>query len=271
MSKRIAVVISGEYRTFDMAVKTMPFLQADNVDIYFSTWNMSVQVNVDLDVNITEHITVEKIERAIAPKKLTGCNIQPRSKYDFAKCRYNTQMIDRWKWGLTLVKNSKVEYDVIMLMRPDLGFRQIYNPDYFTSLDQFLDMPDDIIMTAWNQEGKEPRMDDVLFIGKAKSMMDTILSISIHEWNRSDDYDWHRWLYNEFQRQARVTKRTFPHVVVVFCRGTVVEGDDYDQMRIKSVLWRNNQVENLRKERGDEYTKEVWGQNILEELKKPVV
>lgn len=69
---RIAVIISGEYRTFDICRKTMTFLDNENVGVYFSTWDRTVQSNKYLNYHIDETVTINRIKSALGDKKAKG-------------------------------------------------------------------------------------------------------------------------------------------------------------------------------------------------------
>ena len=53
---KTAVLVSGMYREFDIAVKSWNFLKDIDCDIYFSTWEKSVQNSEILNIHIEEHI-----------------------------------------------------------------------------------------------------------------------------------------------------------------------------------------------------------------------
>lgn len=114
----VAVLVFGEYREFDIAVKSWKFLNEFNCDVYFSTWDESIQVKDDLNVNIFEQVTVERIKNHIP-----NATVSIKNQNDVAHLNGNTQkMFFHWKESFRLMIESGKQYDSIMLLRPDLYF-----------------------------------------------------------------------------------------------------------------------------------------------------
>ena len=114
----VAVLVFGEYREFDIAVKSWKFLNEFNCDVYFSTWDESIQVKDDLNVNIFEQVTVERIKNHIP-----SATVSIKNQNDVAHLNGNTQkMFFHWKESFRLMIESGKQYDSIMLLRPDLYF-----------------------------------------------------------------------------------------------------------------------------------------------------
>lgn len=268
MSNKIAVLISGEYRTFDIAITTMPFLQEENVDVYFSTWNQSEQVFPELDLNIVEPITSARIKAALAPKVPKGISLDKHEKYD-GSYRYNTKMIDRWQRGLNLIKCSKVQYDYIVVMRPDVAFMYLgRNKHFFRSLNDFHDQINpDVLYTCWNNAATTKRLDDVILIATPGTMHACLGQLSIGEWNESANGDWHDWFWNYTQRLNISTQKIYPAMAMCFCRGTVNPGDDYVTMHQKHVDWANAIIMRDYIRFGEEHILAHWGEAILNEVK----
>jgi len=55
----IAVLISGEYREFEIAHPSWEFDKCGKVDYYFSTWAETSEVNDNLNINIHETVTID--------------------------------------------------------------------------------------------------------------------------------------------------------------------------------------------------------------------
>jgi hypothetical protein len=130
----IAVLVCGEYREFDIAVKSWSFLNDLNCDVYFSTWNKSIQVCEGLNIYLDEDVTEERILSHIPTATVSVLN-----EYDhFPKIegfdpQINTnKMIFHWKKCLEMVRNSGKQYDQIMIMRPDN-----YQTSKITNIDKF--------------------------------------------------------------------------------------------------------------------------------------
>lgn len=107
---RIALLISGEFREFEIAHKFWTFLQWKDVDIYWSTWKTS-------NIVYTEHHSIVepinfKLIHSTNPKGVIVESQDDDNRHPAIK------MIHRIKEGLKLVLES--EYDVVMIIRPDL-------------------------------------------------------------------------------------------------------------------------------------------------------
>ena len=44
--KKMAVLINGEFREFDIAIKSWKFINEIDCDIYVSTWDKTIQINI---------------------------------------------------------------------------------------------------------------------------------------------------------------------------------------------------------------------------------
>ena len=114
---KIAVLISGQYREFEIAVQSWKFIpKGSDVDFYMATWNISYDEIYDgkstPDENGIQHITIERIEKVI---NLRDFRILPEVEGNTIT-RY-TSLI---KNSLQMLINSNIKYDVVMIMRPDL-------------------------------------------------------------------------------------------------------------------------------------------------------
>lgn len=119
---KIAVIIYGMYREFDIAVKSWKFLNDSDFDFYFSTWSKSIQKCESLGYDLNEDITSEMISKHI-PNAVIDVVNEDNVEFDFNGLGpgliNSTKMIYHWKNGLKLIKESGKEYDLIVLMRPD--------------------------------------------------------------------------------------------------------------------------------------------------------
>ena len=114
----IAVLVFGEYREFDNAVKSWKFLKEFNCDVYFSTWDKSIQIKEDLNINLIEEVTKERIKN-----HLPNSIVSVKNQDDCTFLNGNTQkMFYHWKESFRLMNESDKSYDSIMLLRPDLHF-----------------------------------------------------------------------------------------------------------------------------------------------------
>jgi len=119
---KIAIIVYGMYREFDIAVKSWKFINDPAFDFYFSTWNKSIQKCQPLGYDLNEDIVPEMISKHI-PNAVIDIVDENNVEFDFSGLGNglinSTKMIYHWKNGLKLIKESGKEYDLVVLMRPD--------------------------------------------------------------------------------------------------------------------------------------------------------
>ncbi len=127
---RIAVLFCGEYRQFDIAIKSFEFLNQLDCDYYFSTWNVSSQKNPNLNINLNE-----KVHEDMVLKYLPNASVNIVDITKHPELNDNTKkMIFHWKNALNMVKDSGRQYDVIIVTRPDSYLRINFPIDYFNKM-----------------------------------------------------------------------------------------------------------------------------------------
>lgn len=109
---KLAVFVYGMYREFDIAVKSWKFLQEIDNDVYFSTWNTSIQKNKRLHITIDEEVSRDRILKHIPTATI---NIES----DTLPLSNPQKLVYHWKQCLRMMKESGKQYDLIMLTRPD--------------------------------------------------------------------------------------------------------------------------------------------------------
>lgn len=127
---KTAVLVSGMYREFDIAVKSWKFLKDLDCDVYFSTWKKSIQSSKVLDIHIEEDVTEDMILKHIPNAKI---KIYDVNDYDFSgdKEYHNNKHLFLLKSSLDMIKGSGVEYDMLIMTRPDNYSFYNYTPDYY--------------------------------------------------------------------------------------------------------------------------------------------
>lgn len=108
---RIALLISGEFREFEIAHKFWPFLNWEGIDIYFSVWYKSTIYYSDGSF-ITEPVNF-RVMNSLNPKAIIADH-QPVIEIHNA-----LKMIHRLKRGFSHILNSGIEYDLVITVRPD--------------------------------------------------------------------------------------------------------------------------------------------------------
>jgi hypothetical protein len=156
----IAVIVSGEYREFDLAHVSWPFVNWPTVDFYFSTWNTTTEVNDRLGINIKEEVTIDRIAKH-------GLNIISYAIDNPNENLFNQQkMIERWHKGLELLSNSNFKYDSVILIRPDLFL------DFDTNLfyEFVTNIEEDCIYVLGDSESTNS-VQDQLILGTPKAIL----------------------------------------------------------------------------------------------------
>ncbi len=116
---KLAVLIAGEFREFAIAHKFWSFLKWPGIDCYFSTWSESVVRPIGSKGEIgtyRESVTADQIKSYI---KVVDSDIADKESHK----EINTAgwMINRWKAAINLMVKSKVQYDRVILLRPDIA------------------------------------------------------------------------------------------------------------------------------------------------------
>lgn len=127
---KTAVLVSGMYREFDIAVKSWKFLRDLDCDVYFSTWKKSIQSSKVLDIHIEEDVTEEMILKHIPNAKI---KIYDVNDYDFSGDveYHNNKHLFLLKSSLGMIKESGIEYDMLIMTRPDNYSFYNYEPEYY--------------------------------------------------------------------------------------------------------------------------------------------
>ena len=115
---KVAVLVNGELRQFDIAYSTWRFKDELNCDFYFSTWDTVKQSNANLDISIEETISEKSITKFIPNANIQIFN---RDDYDFPNDTFyhNDKFLFHIKNSYIKMKQSGIDYDFIMMTRPD--------------------------------------------------------------------------------------------------------------------------------------------------------
>jgi len=106
---KIAILVYGMYREFDIAVTSWNFLSKFDCEVYFSTWSRSKQKNKKLDIIIDEEVTEKRILDHIKDANVLILDDV------FSELTNPEKMIFHWKSGLKMIKKSGFfgKYDLI--------------------------------------------------------------------------------------------------------------------------------------------------------------
>jgi hypothetical protein len=263
----VAVLISGDYRCFDLVAHTYDFLLAD-ADIYVSCWTSSNHFHPkkpSLSQSIS-NLTKEHIRNTLYAY---GSNVKEILLEEYSdniwqpgKFIYNQPMCHRWRAGIKLIKESKREYDFIVVVRPDLYFKKS-EPINFQSLDR------DSIYAVWfNPE--IPKLTDTLLIGTPKNIDKALISKA--EWALlfSVQNDWHISYYSYVRKYRNLNIRCADEFIPphVFARPPITKDSSFSDAAYFSDSWRNLWITH-QKEVLNLPTNELirlWGEQLIKSL-----
>jgi len=189
--KRIAVLISGEYREFAIAHKSWEFINNPKVDFYFSTWELSSQKNDKLGIKVKENITESVIRKYLPNCK--NIDIGSGLSLKISNKTNNQRMVNRWLRSIEMVEASGIHYDICMIIRPDLFLT--YDPDVFYKWLGVIQ--DDFIYTLSEPIISDYFIQDLILVANRN----TIINLKKLPINDLSEYkDIHLWLAKEFSK-----------------------------------------------------------------------
>lgn len=218
---KIAVLISGEYRTFGLCRSTMKFLDDPRVDIYFSTWDKTIYNVPKINFHKEEIVTEEHIRKDLG--KDVVIDIEPHNL--FQEVRYNSKMIHRWKRGFELIKNSNIDYDFVLVMRPDLYFSEFADHSF-----SFIEQYRDRLAAGWLDPNLPGFLNDVMLLSSYERMIQLFDSLTIDEWIHSENADWHTWWHSFTIKHFPIIEDLSELARCTFCRPWVNELHTFGQV-----------------------------------------
>ena len=124
---KIAVIVFGVYGDFDTAVKFWKFKDELDCDFYFSTWKKSYKIN-----NVYDHDFMIDVNSEMVTNFIPNATVSVEDESEFNYKRYGAKEINigitqekiiyHWKNGIRMIKESGKQYDMIMIMRPDMVY-----------------------------------------------------------------------------------------------------------------------------------------------------
>ena len=120
---KVAVLVFGEYRTFETAIKTWNCKFWDDVDYYMSTWDTSIE-----PMDRVKHLVTTKwktdVDENFIKNNLPNVNLKitNSNSKEYIENHDTNKMIYHWKILYDMVISSGKEYDCIFLVRPDTYF-----------------------------------------------------------------------------------------------------------------------------------------------------
>jgi hypothetical protein len=119
---KIAVIVYGQVRLFDITVKSWDFKNHYDCDFYFSTWDKTEMESGNLGIKYEEFVDENVIRKHIPDAK-----IHILKESDFFDSTYPANIpytktmktVFHMKNALRMIRESGIHYDMIILMRPD--------------------------------------------------------------------------------------------------------------------------------------------------------
>lgn len=264
---KIAIVLSGEYRTFSWCRHTMPFIDDLDNDIYVITWDKSVLKNTYLDIDITEDITLEKIKSDVA-RNITEIEICNSSEY-INVFPNQLKMIHCWYKGLQLVKNSGKDYDFIYILRPDMFFNTTIERMKLNEAAEKWDK--NIFYCDISPGAVEGRinLNDFMFLGSPNILNDLItenLEIDFCKDNSAVNgtLNWHYWWFD--LASAKYEIKRVPHEIDFSVLGRPRPNVmNWGLAKTYSDMWLNSQIAEHIQQGGVERAEKNWDRQIIED------
>jgi hypothetical protein len=169
MKKKLAVLIGGMYREFDNAHKSWNFLNNNETDVFFSTWDETYEKNSTLNINVIEKVTKERILKHL-PNAII--NIETDNPYISLN---GNKMVSHWRRLFNMINTTDYEYEKIILIRPDIFFNKE------NTLNEFINSIDTDYLYALGPICFSPPpgllfIQDMLFLGKFDTVKNAILT-----------------------------------------------------------------------------------------------
>jgi hypothetical protein len=119
---KVAVLVYGQYRDFDISVTTWDFINHLDCDFYFSTWNKSSQTSEKLNLTYSFDVNEDMIRKFISNSQISILDESIILDTGIALEENTRKIIYHWKNGLKMIRESNVDYDMIFLLRFDTIF-----------------------------------------------------------------------------------------------------------------------------------------------------
>ena len=167
--KKLAVLVGGEFREFESAHLSWPFLSLDH-DFFISTWDTTTEKNPKLNIDLCEEVSSTIILKHCPNAHI---NIEPAiMDVDNSKKQRH-----HWKKLFEMSDNTEIEYETVILTRPDIRIieKKSLN-DFISNINDFSVYVMGLGITLMPPPAFIYVNDNIL-IGKYKLVKDAILSL----------------------------------------------------------------------------------------------
>ena len=223
-----AVIIAGDYRSFDFGAVTMrPFLEG--ADIFFSSWSSTALDHDKLDqMAAKQHSSVSKERVLGALKDLDVIDIQ-LDNYDrrfWAIRKYNSSYVFRWNRGIQLLEKHGKDYDNVLVLRPDLFFGKAVAGQL---LEKFKTMNENSFVTNWMDAARiqQKTLNDTLFAVKHSKLRQAVPTLK-QLW-QDQLPDWHQFCYDFVITRAGFEIDALDNFESIILRPPLFEGITFSQ------------------------------------------
>jgi len=252
MKHKHAVVIAGDTRTWAYSIGTVaPFLK--EADIYVSVWTESrYSHHVSREKYSHPQVTENVVRSILEPFVPTSICIEDHNHSHWARSGYNSNYLHRLRTGVNMVKHSGVEYDSVMLMRPDLIFGPGDN-EYLQDLLRF---------------GRSPVKGQLVTVMSQSLLNDWLLAVhpddmdkvipTVEQYSPHKHEDWHTF-HKNFVAGNGMSILDIEHVPVLILRPPVHDHVTYEDAYRNTRLWNGKYVVNVINTQGIEAALRAWG------------
>jgi uncharacterized protein YifN (PemK superfamily) len=174
---KCAVLVFGQYRELDIAVKSWKFKDVYECDYYVSTWDRTYTKPNKYDITYDMEVIPEMITNHL-PNAVVSIKPEMNSTCTGSK------MVSHWKECLNLMKNSLKTYDLVIMTRFDNFFNEIdwntINPDLIYSFS--------CTIKEQFKNGRPTTLHDMFFIGKPEYIESLINRVGLNTTNNIHQY-----------------------------------------------------------------------------------
>jgi len=217
---KIALLIGGMLRQHSVARKSWNLIKELSLDIYFSTWDKSIDINPGLGIYKETVVTEDQI---IHPAKISIQNSE--------LLNYNSNFRKQMHHWQILAEMLPDVYDIVIITRPDLYFQT--NADSFL---EFLNTVENNTIYTLYQMPEKNHIDDLMLISTPATFKSFVESTNFSD--ITPETRCHNWLYNEFRKMFDI--RNIKGINnVALCRATCNDNDTYETIVRKAKAWQH--------------------------------